>query len=108
MQFSPEAICDSSCRYLSRAAGLSLFLPFMHFCGLAKARSISVIHNHYSHLCRIAEGLSDHQGLSRLSTAANSGRVLKPSRLLSIGSAAVIAGSSLSKVRIAKLESLTL
>ncbi|CAL5220230.1 g2206 [Coccomyxa viridis] len=73
----------------------------MHFCGLAKARSISVIHNHYSHLCRIAEGLSDHQGLSRLSTAANSGRVLKPSRLLSIGSAAVIAGSSLSKARAA-------
>ena len=98
VQASPEAICNSGCRYLSRAAGLNLFLPYMHFCGLAKARSISVIHNHYSHLCRVAEGLSDHQALARLSTAASSGRLLRPSRLLSIGSAALVAGSTLSKV----------
>ena len=100
MQASPEAICNNGCRYLSRAAGLNLFLPYMHFCGLAKGRSISVIHNQYSHLCRVAEGLSDHQALARLSTAANSGRLLRPSRLLSIGSAALVAGSTLSKVAI--------
>ena len=71
----------------------------MHFCGLAKARSFSVVHNHYSNLCRIAGGLSEHQTLARLSTALKSGHALRPIHLLSIGGAAVVAESTLPKVR---------
>ena len=51
-----------------------------------------MVHNHYSSLCRIAGGLSDQQNLARLCTAA------RPGHLLSIGGAAVAAGSILHKV----------
>ena len=74
-------------------------MPSMHFCGLAKARSLCIVHNHYSNLCRIAGGLSEHQTLARLSTALKSGHALRPIHLLSIGGAAVVAESILPKVR---------
>lgn len=64
----------------------------MHFCGLAKARNLFVVHDHYSRLCRIAGGLSYQQNLARLCTA------VRPGHVLTIGGAAVAAGSILHKV----------